>query len=128
MGSVDDVLDQLGERHGHDYPDNEHVDSHERQDRMDVLGQQRVSQPAEQRRGEPHVRHHVAGTREDADGDRPSQRDANDGNEYDDGHAEQATLEEHAAHVIAQAPRRRLQARQAPARRGDWGRPGAGHA
>ena len=77
MGLVDDVLDQLGEHHGHDYPDNERVDGHERQDRMDVLGQQRVSQPAEQRGGKPHVRHHVAGTREDADGNRPSQRDAN---------------------------------------------------
>ena len=69
---------------------------------MDVLGQQRVGQPAEQRGGEPHVRHRVAGTREDADDDRPSQWDANDGDEYDDGHAERATLEEHAAHVIAQ--------------------------
>ena len=69
---------------------------------MNVLGQQRIGEPAQQCRGEAHVRNDVARTGEDPDRDGPSERNADDGDEHDDGQAERAALEEDAAHVVPQ--------------------------
>ena len=50
---VDGVLEQLRERHrGHD-PDREGVGADERDQRMNLLGQERIGEAAEQRRKKP---------------------------------------------------------------------------
>src|SRR5512138_2989876 len=101
-GLVEGVLEQLSERHSHDHPDGEGLGGHQRYQWMNVLGEERIGESAEQGCGEAHVRNDVARTREDPDRNRPPERDADDGNRYEDGQAERATLEEDSPHVIAE--------------------------